>query len=226
MKADTIGTRFERQAAATSDNLALLTDELSFTYGELDAVASRIAGGLAVLPSNSDRPVALLMPEGPFLYAAILGAAKASRIFFVLPVTSAEPWLSALIADSTAEYILTDKSWCAVAVRVAGTETSVLEVERIAASAAPVMAEMARTPNAPACIVYTSGSTGRPKGVLLSHCSLLHREDFQVESLGLQQADRVANLRPASTSAGLGNTLAPLWAGACVLPFHPESGGL
>jgi amino acid adenylation domain-containing protein len=226
MKADTIGTRFERQAAATPDNLAVVTDELSFTYAELDAVASRIAGGLAVLPSNSDRPVALLMPEGPFLYAAILGAAKASRIFFVLPVTSAEPWLSALIADSTAEYILTDKSWCAVAVRVAGTETSVLEVERIAASAAPVMAEMARTPNAPACIVYTSGSTGRPKGVLLSHCSLLHREDFQVESLGLQQADRVANLRPASTSAGLGNTLAPLWAGACVLPFHPEIGGL
>src|SRR5262249_43727675 len=98
MKADTIGTRFERQAAATPDNLAVVTDELSLTYGELDALASRIAGGLAALPSNSDRPVALLMPEGPFLYAALLGAAKAGRIFFVLPVTSPEPWLSALIA--------------------------------------------------------------------------------------------------------------------------------
>ena len=65
---ETIGTRFERRAAATPDNLAVVTDELSLTYGELDAVASRIAGGLAVLPSSSDRPVALLMPEGPSLY--------------------------------------------------------------------------------------------------------------------------------------------------------------
>src|SRR5262249_50051727 len=48
------------------------------------------------------------------------------------------------------------------------------------ASAAPVMAEMSRTPSAPACIVYTSGSTGGPKGVLLTHCLLLHRSDLQV----------------------------------------------
>ena len=95
---DTIGTRFERQAAATPDNLAVVTDELSLTYRELDAMASRIAGGLAVLPSDSDRPVALLMSEGPFLYAAMLGATKAGRTFFVLPVTSPEPWLSALVA--------------------------------------------------------------------------------------------------------------------------------
>jgi amino acid adenylation domain-containing protein len=226
MKADTIGTRFERQAAATPDNLAVVTDELALTYGELDAVASRIAGGLAGLPSNKDRPVALLMPEGPFLYAALLGAAKAGRIFFVLPVTSPEPWLSELIADSAAQYILTDNSSCALAVRVAGSQAKVLEVEPIAASTAPVTAQIPRTPNAPACIVYTSGSTGRPKGVLLTHRGLLHREDFQVESLELQQTDRVANLRPASTSAGLGNTLAALWAGACVLPFDPQSRGL
>ena len=223
---DTIGTRFERQAAATPDNLAVVTDELSLTYRELDAVASRIAGSLAVLPWDNDRPVALLMSEGPFLYAAMLGAAKAGRIFLVLPVTSPEPWLSALVADSAAAHILTDNSWCAVAVRVAGTEANVLEVERIAASGAPVMAETALWPNAPACIAYTSGSTGRPKGVLLTHRGLLHRHDLQAELLGLQQADRVANLWPTSTSAGLGNTLAPLCAGACVLPFDLRSRGL
>src|SRR5262249_37833171 len=128
---ETIGTRFERQAAATPDNRAVVTDELSLTYGELDAVASRIAGGLAALPSNNDSPVALLMPEGPFLYAALLGAAKAGRIFFVLPVTSPEPLLSALIADFAVEHILTDNSWCAAATRVAGTQASVLEAEQV-----------------------------------------------------------------------------------------------
>src|SRR5215467_16268003 len=99
---ETIGTRLERQAAATPDNLAVVTDELSLTYRELDTVASRIAGGLAVLPSDGDRPIALLMSEGPLLYAAMLGAAKAGRIFFVLAMTSPEPWLSALVAESSA----------------------------------------------------------------------------------------------------------------------------
>src|SRR5262249_51706939 len=160
MTADTIGTRFELQAAATPDNLAVVTDELSLTYRELDTVASRIAGGLAVLPSDGDRPVALLMSEGPLLYAAMLGAAKAGRIFFVLAVTSPEPWLSVLVAESGAACILSDSSWYAVAVRVAGTKATVLEVERMGALAVPAMAELARSPNAPACIVYTSGSMG------------------------------------------------------------------
>jgi acyl-coenzyme A synthetase/AMP-(fatty) acid ligase len=113
-----------------------------------------------------------------------------------------------------------------VALRVAGTKANVLEVERVGALAAPAMAEMARSPNAPACIVYTSGSTGRSKGVLLSHRSLLHCQDLQVEFLRLQPADRVANLRSTSTSAGLGNVLAPLCAGACVFPFDLHSRGL
>src|SRR5262245_3876854 len=226
MTADTIGTSFERQAAATPDNLAVVTDELSLTYRELDVMASRIAGGLAILPSDSDRPIALLMSEGPLLYAAMLGAAKAGRIFFVLAVTSPEPWLSALVAESSAACILTDSSWYAVAVRVAGTKATVLEVERIGALAVPAMAELARSPNAPACIVYTSGSMGRSKGVLLSHRGLLHRQDLQVEFLRLQSADRVANLLSTSTSAGLGNVLAPLCAGACVFPFDLHSRGL
>src|SRR5262249_31657376 len=226
MRAATIGTRFERQAAATPDNLAVVTDELSLTYRELDTLASRIAGGLAVLPSDSDRPVALLLSEGPSLYASMLGAVKAGRIFFVLAVTSPEPWLSTLVAESGAAHILTDNSWYAVALRVAGTEASVLEVERIGALAAPAMAEIARTPNAPACIVSTSGSAGRSKGVLLSHRGLLHRQDLQVELLRLRPADRVANLLSTSTSAGLGNALAPLCAGACVFPFDLHSRGL
>src|SRR5262249_621473 len=61
---------------------------------------------------------------------------------------------------------------------------------------------------------------------LLSHRGLLHRQDLQVELLRLQPTDRVANLRSTSTSAGLGNALAPLCAGACVFPFDLHSRGL
>ena len=49
---------------------------------------------------------------------------------------------------------------------------------------------------------------------------------FKQSFSGSNELNRVANLWPTSTSAGLGNTLAPLCAGACVLPFDLHSRGL
>ena len=46
---DTIAARFERQVSEFPDRLALVTDEVSLTYRELDLKASRIAGALASL---------------------------------------------------------------------------------------------------------------------------------------------------------------------------------
>ena len=49
---DTITSRFERQVATVPDNLALVTDEISLTYRELDLKASHIAASLASLLLN------------------------------------------------------------------------------------------------------------------------------------------------------------------------------
>jgi non-ribosomal peptide synthetase component F len=56
---DTIASRFERQVAAVPDKLAIVTDDISLTYRALDLKASRIAAGLASLPSQRDQPIVL-----------------------------------------------------------------------------------------------------------------------------------------------------------------------
>src|SRR6516225_4224100 len=71
---DTITSRFERQVATVPDNLALVTDEISLTYRELDLTASRIAAALTTLPSPRDRPIVLFMKQdGSARIAATLG---------------------------------------------------------------------------------------------------------------------------------------------------------
>ena len=55
--------RLERQVAAFPDKLALVTDQISLTYGALNLKANRIAAALASLPFQRERPIALLMKE-------------------------------------------------------------------------------------------------------------------------------------------------------------------
>jgi len=58
---DTIATRFERQARATPDNLAIVTDETSHTYRELDALAANIAAHIVAVSSLRETPYRTLM---------------------------------------------------------------------------------------------------------------------------------------------------------------------
>ena len=43
---ETIGARFERHAIEARDNLAIVTDEISLTYGELAAMSDPIVARL------------------------------------------------------------------------------------------------------------------------------------------------------------------------------------
>jgi hypothetical protein len=69
---DTITSRFERQAAAVSDKLAIVTEEISLTYRALDLKASRIAAALTLLPSQRDQPIMLFIQDEAARVAAKL----------------------------------------------------------------------------------------------------------------------------------------------------------
>src|SRR5258706_15682493 len=88
---DTIATRFERQARATPDNLAIVMGGVSLTYRKLDAMAANIAAHIASASSLPERPIAILMEKGPLAVAAMLGAAKSGRVFFPLAPYPPEP---------------------------------------------------------------------------------------------------------------------------------------
>ena len=70
-----------------------------------------------------------------------------------------------------------------------------MEVEQLARSLEPFVADQTASPDDTAYIVYTSGSTGRPKGVANSHRSLMRRRDVRNRVAGVGRGDRYANLR-------------------------------
>ena len=204
---DTIVSRFGRQVTAVPDQLALVTDDISLTYRALDLKATSIATVLRSLPSPRERPIVLFMKGEAARVAAMLGALKANRIFIPVAPNSPQNWLTHVIKDSGAAQIIVDSSTRSVAELAASDSAVVVEVEQLARSLQPFMADSAASPDDVAYIVYTSGSTGRPKGVAESHRRVLRPSDIRNQLAGIRRSDRFANVRSIGLSSWVRHSL-------------------
>jgi amino acid adenylation domain-containing protein len=223
---DTIASRFERQVVAVPDKLALVTDEISLTYRALDLKASRIAAVLTSLPARSDQPIVLVMRDEAARIAAMLGALKASRICIPLAPDSPDKWLAQVIEDSGTTQIIVDSSTHSIAKLAATGNITVMQVEQLARSLEPFVADRTASPDDTAYIIYTSGSTGRPKGVANSHRRVMRTCDVRYLLLAVGRSDRYANLASSGVAAGITNALLPLLSGGCLFPFDLHHHGL
>ncbi|AZQ32224.1 amino acid adenylation domain-containing protein [Streptomyces cyaneochromogenes] len=149
---DTIVSRFERQAAATPNALAVTDEQTSLTYAELNARANRLAHLLIERGAGPEKFVALSMPRTADLVVAVLGVLKSGAAY--VPVDPAYP------ADRIA-YMLADA-------RPILTVTPEL-LDAAQAHAENTNPGLPLSPLNTAYVIYTSGSTGRPKGVVVPH---------------------------------------------------------
>ena len=96
--------------------------------------------------------------------------------------------MTQVIENSGTAQIIVDSSTRSIAELAATGSVTVMEVEQLARSSEPFVADRTASPDDTAYIVYTSGSTGRPKGVANSHRSLMRRSIFGTSYLGLGAA--------------------------------------
>ena len=155
---DTIVSRFERQVAAVPDELAIVTNEISLTYRALDQKASRIAAALASLPSQREQPITLFIKDEAARISAMLGALKANRIFIPLAPDSPQKWVTEVIEDSGTAQIIVDSPTRSIAQLAAIGRVTVVEVEQLARSLEPFVADQTASPDNTAYVVYTSGA--------------------------------------------------------------------
>ncbi|QEU91125.1 non-ribosomal peptide synthetase [Streptomyces kanamyceticus] len=205
----TVSELFEQVAAAHADRPAIVDDERTLTYAELDARANRLARLLLARGAGPERTIAVAMPRSTDLVVGALAALKAGAAF--LPVDPDQP-------DDRVAYLLTDAR-PAVLVTTAETaarlpdarcESVVLDdaatAAVLAAQPAEALTEAERgaplRPGNAAYVIYTSGTTGRPKGVVVSHAGLPHLTATHVDSVGVTPESRVLhNLAPAFDGA-------------------------
>src|SRR5262245_58494381 len=219
-----IGARFESQVRLAPERLAVKCGDAAWTYAELDAAANRVANTILTARGPGEEPVALLLEQGTWLVAAILGALKAGKIYVPLDPTAPAAQLAPLLAEAGAALVLVSADTRGRAAAAAGS-VPLLDTSALAGDPVRAAPGARVPPEAGAYVYYTSGSTGRAKGVLDTHRNVLHNVMRYTNSLEIGPTDRLTLLQGPAFSGAVSSLFAALLNGAACFPFDvPQQG--
>ncbi|MFC9503564.1 amino acid adenylation domain-containing protein [Streptomyces sp. NPDC057002] len=161
---------FRAQARRVPDAPAVVTDDRTLTYAELDARANRLAHRLAAADVGPESAVVLLMERSPEVPVAVLGVLKAGGHYVPLHHGFPLDRMRDAAEEAGARAVVTDRATAPRADELADA----LGVPAIVVDD-PDPGEwpaddpgVAVHPDQAAYVMFTSGSTGRPKGVVVT----------------------------------------------------------
>jgi pristinamycin I synthase 3 and 4 len=188
---------FERQVERAPGAIAVVSDEGTVTYADLDRRAGAVAGRLRAAGVGLESRVGICMSRSADAIAALLGVLKAGGAYVPLDPESPRDRLAAILADAGAEILLTEER---LAPELAGVASRILSVNGLADEA---LASAEPPPGQAAYVIYTSGSTGVPKGVVATHRSATHFVQGFAATIGLSPLDRLLLFAPLSFDASV-----------------------
>ncbi|MGW0808155.1 amino acid adenylation domain-containing protein [Nonomuraea sp. NPDC002799] len=159
--------RFQAQAGAHPDRIAVRCRDDVISYRDLDERANRLAGYLRDRGCPTGR-VALLFERSVDYVVAILGALKAGLSYVPLDPAMPSGHLAAVLAASDAGLLLTHRELPAYE----GLPSEGVALEDIATELAGYSAinpDHQVDADQVMYVLFTSGSTGTPKGVVVEH---------------------------------------------------------
>lgn len=163
---------FARHARARPDAVALIVEDGTISYGELDRRANRLANLLRDLRVGPETRVGLCMERGVALVVGLVAILKAGGGYVPLDPAYPRERVAYMLEDARIDVVLTDGSAYEALAGYGGRIVDVI-AERDAIAAQPEHdPAVTLLPANLAYVIYTSGSTGRPKGVMISHESV------------------------------------------------------
>ena len=191
--------------------------------GEFGAAVEQARRHTAACVATADElpRIAVLLPQGPRLPAALLGVMTAGVAVPLNPRLTSDELLFTM-RDAAVDMLIVDDGANATRDAVAAATQLGVPVRRLTDE--PLAARRPRTPTGhdTALLLHTSGTTARPKLVPLSHRNLLASAAAVAASMSLDGDDHGLAVMPLFHIHGIvGSLLSSLWAGAAltVAPF-------
>ncbi|MDR5873396.1 non-ribosomal peptide synthetase [Halomonas sp. CUBES01] len=210
----------ERQAAATPEATALVFEDQSLNYTELNACANQLAHYLIGLGVKPETRVGIAMERSIDMVAGLLGILKAGGAYVPLDPDYPSDRLAYMVEDSGIELLLTQQH-LRDALPVADG-LNVIDLDRLeVAHHAPTNPNVALHGENLAYVIYTSGSTGRPKGAANHHHALSNRLQWMQDAYGLTNDDVVLQKTPFSFDVSVWEFFWPLMQGARLVMAPP-----
>jgi len=167
-----IHQRFENQVARTPDRIALVFEDQSVTYHELNTRANQLAHYLQTQGIQPDRLVGICVERSLEMVIGLLGILKAGGAYLPLEPSSPPERLLFILEDAQITLLLTQE---ALVTELPTTTIALICLDSQWDLIAPAAADnpvSAVKPENLAYVIYTSGSTGKPKGVEVCHANV------------------------------------------------------
>ncbi|MFF0505034.1 amino acid adenylation domain-containing protein [Streptomyces fimicarius] len=200
--------RFLRRAAETPEATALLAGDEQWSYADLAARVTAVAGRLRDLGAGPERLIAVALPRSADLVAVLLAVSATGAAY--VPVDPDFP------ADRVA-YLLEDSD----PLLVIRPDHPVLEPGPYDGPLTDLPGT-APAPGTTAYVIHTSGSTGNPKGVVVTHRALANLLDAVAESLDSGPGHRLLAVTTVSFDIAALELFVPLVTGAAVVLARRE----
>ncbi|MEU0786337.1 amino acid adenylation domain-containing protein [Streptomyces sp. NPDC006173] len=185
----TIGALIEQQAERTPHQSALVTDDTTLTYQELNSRADRLAHHLAARGVAAESLIALSLPRTADLVIALIAVLKAGGAYLPLDPKYPGQRLAAILTDARPALVLTDTATAAL---LPDHEAPTVLIDTLDPAAHPdTPTQQAVHAQQLAYVMYTSGSTGRPKGVAITHAGVVNGVLHLADRLGLEPGKRL-----------------------------------
>ncbi|MCX4775968.1 non-ribosomal peptide synthetase/MFS transporter [Streptomyces sp. NBC_01264] len=183
-------------AARTPEAPALVFEDRTLTYGDLDRRANAMARRLRALGVGADDRVAVCLEQSAELAVALVAVLKSGGGYLPLDPEQPPTRLAHLVADAGAKVLITDTELRARFGDHPAADLLTDGDEDGAPAGDGTALEEVSGPGHLAYVIYTSGSTGTPKGVAVQHRQILNylagaRERLRIEpggSYGLLQS--------------------------------------
>jgi amino acid adenylation domain-containing protein len=184
-------TLFEEQAARWPNAIALVGEDETLTYRDLNRRAHRLSRALRGLGVGPDVRVGVYSDRGVDAVTAMLAIMKAGGAYLPLEPSYPTERVSLLLQDAGAHLVLTQRelrdripagAWSVMCTDDEGPRREI--ATEGAADTADPYATSRR--DSIAYVIYTSGSSGKPKGVAVTHRNVVRlleatRDDFRFD---------------------------------------------
>ena len=223
---------FEQQVTRTPDALALVFDQQSLTYAQLNAQANRLAHYLIEQEIRPDDRIAICVQRSIAMVVALMAILKAGAAYVPLEADYPSQTLQRMLDDGSPTLLLLDAMGAERLSQLDHSPTNglprlqlELDSARWADHAAHDIdpAQSGLQPQHRACVIYTSGSTDAANGVMHEHGGIVNRLLSLQKTYGLTAHDVVLQKTPIAFDASVREIFWPLMAGARVVIARPAA---
>jgi len=211
----TIVKLFKKHATEHPEDIAVVDEVSSITYGELDRQSDILAGMLLSNGLKQEDFVGLMLPRRKEYSIAYMAVFKSGGAFVPMDYEYPLERLQYMIDDSNASIMLTTKSLFESKVSEGGLKVqNVIFIEELDLSKERYTNIDNSTPSSLAYMIYTSGTTGKPKGVMLEHRGLANVVTWNAKAFDVRRGTHIAEHASFSFDASIMDLMTPLANGA------------